>query len=100
MASEQSYPFIFSGAVSQETGAALGVARANRIKISDIVRSALDMWLANHRWLMGQGYDALHATDYLLKQTETKQAQPQPSAPPFPSPFQAPVNGQPHVGSR
>ena len=63
--------------------------------MSRIVRSALDLWLAQHRWLMQQGFSPLDATKYLL---EAKAAQPQAAPQPFPSPFQAPnMNGAPHV---
>jgi hypothetical protein len=89
-------PFVFTVQFSPEAGTALGVARgrAKRIHISDIVRSAVDLWLANHRWMMQQGYSALDATDYLIAHGEAEQAQPQPmpQPAPMPSPFgQAPM---------
>jgi len=90
---QQGYPFIVSGTVSSEANTALNEASASGIiAMSRIVRSALDLWLAQHRWLMQQGFSPLDATKYLL---EAKSAQPQPPvAPPsFPSPFQIPVNG-------
>jgi len=87
-------PFVFTVQFSPEAGTALGVARANRIRNSDIIRSALDLWLRHHQWLMGQGHTALSATDYLLAQTEAKPAQPMPQPAPMPSPFaQMPING-------
>ena len=97
MASEQQgYPFIVSGTVSPEANTGLNEASASgMIATSRIVRSAVNSWLAQHRWLMQQGFSALDATKYLL---EAKPAQPQPQAPSgFPSPFQAPMNGAPHV---
>jgi hypothetical protein len=91
-------PFVFTVQFSPEAGTGLGAARgrAKRIHISDIVRSAVDLWLANHRWMMQQGYSALDATDYLIAHTEAKQAQPPapPQPAPMPSPFaQMPMNG-------
>jgi hypothetical protein len=92
MAKEQNYPLIFASAYSQDAGTALSEASANLIPTSRILRSALALWQAHHRALVQQGYPPLHATKYLLDQTEAKQ----PSAPPQPqSPFaQAPpMNG-------
>jgi hypothetical protein len=90
MAKEQNFPLIFASAYAQETGAALNEASANGIiTTSRILRSALDLWLAQHRWLTQQGFSSLDATKYLL---EAKPAQPQtrppfPAPPPMPSPF-------------
>jgi hypothetical protein len=87
---EQLYPLIFASAYSQATGTALNEASAGGlIATSRILRSALDLWLAQHAWLTKQGFSQLDATKYLL---ENKPAQPQ-GAPSFPSPFQAPMNG-------
>jgi hypothetical protein len=95
MPKEQNYPLIFASAYSQATGTALSEASAGGlIATSRILRSALDLWLAQHRWLTKQGFSALDATKYLL---ENKPAQSQAQPQPFPSPFQAPINGQPHV---
>jgi hypothetical protein len=93
---EQNYPLIFASAYSQETGTALSEASAGGlIATSRILRSALDLWLAQHHWLTKQGFSPLDATKYLL---ENKPTQPQPqSANAFPSPFAPPMNGQPHV---
>jgi hypothetical protein len=94
------YPFVFSGAFSKEAAEGFSQAGANGIvPISRIMRSAAALWLAHHKWLLSQGYNALTATDHLLKQTEGQMPappQPQPSfAPqPAPSPFaQPPING-------
>jgi hypothetical protein len=93
---QQGYPFIVSGTVSPEANTALNEASGSGIiAMSRIVRSALDLWLAQHRWLMQQGFSPLDATKYLL---EAKAAQSQAAPPQFPSPFQAPnMNGAPHV---
>jgi len=93
---EQNFPLIFASAYSNETGAALSEASAGGlIATSRILRSALDLWLAQHAWLTKQGFSQLDATKYLL---EAKPAQAQPAPPPFPSPFAA--NGAPsHVRS-
>jgi hypothetical protein len=104
MTAKEQYPFILSGAFSQEAGAAFSEASANGlISTSRILRSAGSLWLAHHRALVQQGFSPLNATDYLLKQTEAKQppAQPQPSfVPPMPSPIapsQPMNNGKPHA---
>jgi hypothetical protein len=96
VAKEQNFPLIFASAYSQQTGTALNEASASGIiATSRILRSALDLWLAQHRWLMQQGFSPLDATKYLL---EAKSAQLQPQATvlsSFPSPFvqQPPMNG-------
>jgi hypothetical protein len=83
MAKAQLYPLIFASAYSQDAGTALSEASANGlIPTSRILRSALALWQAHHRALVQQGYPPLHATKYLLDQTEAKQ----PSAPPQPAP--------------
>ena len=109
MAKEQNYPLIFASAFSQEAGTALNEASGSGlIPMSRILRSAVDLWRANHRWLMQQGFSALEATRYLLNQTEGKAqppAQPQPPSfvpppSPMPSPFapsQPMNNGKPHA---
>jgi hypothetical protein len=87
----QNFPLLFASAYSQEAGTALNEASASGlIATSRILRSALDLWLAQHQWLTKQGFSNLDATKYLL---EAKSAQPQPQ--PFPSPFaqQPPMNG-------
>jgi hypothetical protein len=89
MAKAQSYPLIFASAYSQDAGTALSEASANGlIPTSRILRSALALWQAHHRWLVSQGHSPLNATDHLLRQTEGRQpVQPQ-------SPFaQPPMNG-------
>src|SRR5215831_3692566 len=101
MPKEQNFPLIFASAYSQEAGTALNEASGSGlIPMSRILRSSVDLWRANHRWLMQQGFSALEATRYLLNQTEGKaqpSAPPQPQAglvpPPSPmqSPFQAPM---------
>jgi hypothetical protein len=100
------FPLIFSSAFSEQAGAELNAAAAGAFSLSRIIRSGCELWRAHHRALVAQGFSPLHATKYLLDQTETKQAQPpaqpqpQPSfAPqPAPSPFaQAPMNGKPHA---
>jgi hypothetical protein len=85
MAKEQNYPLIFASAYSQDAGTALSEASANLIPTSRILRSALALWQAHHRALVQQGYPPLHATKYLLDQTEAKQspAPPQPAPSPF-----------------
>ena len=93
MAKEQNYPLIFASAYSQQAGTALSEASANGlVPTSRILRSALALWQAHHRMLVQQGFTPLNATDYLLKQTEAKQAQPQ--APPHPAPMQSPFAEQ------
>jgi len=106
VAKPQAYPYVFSGAFTREAAEGFSQAGANGIvPISRIIRSAADLWLAHHKWLLSQGYNALTATEHLLKQTETKQAQPPapPNLAPQPapqSPFQAPpMNGGSHVRS-
>ena len=107
MTAKEQYPFIFSGAFSQEASDGFSVASSNnKIRMSRILRSAGDMWLIWHRALTARGYSPLDATEYLLNQTETKQvqppAQPQPAPPPFPqmqSPFAPPMNGAPRANS-
>ena len=96
MAKEQNFPLIFASSYSNETGVALNEASASGlIATSRILRSALDLWLAQHAWLRKQGFSALDATKYLL---EAKPAQAQTQAPSgFPSPFQASMNGAPHA---
>jgi hypothetical protein len=92
---QQTYPFVFASAFSAEASTALNEASGSGIvPMSRILRSAVDLWRANHRWLMQQGYSSLEATRRLLDQTEKPaQAQPQPQAP-FPSPLAQPqVNG-------
>jgi hypothetical protein len=93
MAKEQNFPLIFASAYAQEAGTALSEASAGGlIATSRILRSALDVWLAQHRWLRQQGFSALDATKFLL---ENKTAQPMPAPmPPFAPP---PMNGAPHV---
>jgi hypothetical protein len=91
MAKAQLYPLIFASAYSQDAGTALSEASANGlVPTSRILRSALALWQAHHRWLVSQGHSPLNATDFLLKQTESRQPpQPQPAfaPPPAPSPF-------------
>jgi hypothetical protein len=61
MAKEQNYPLIFASAYSQETGTALSEASASGlIATSRILRSALDLWLSQHRWLRAQGFSPLY----------------------------------------
>jgi hypothetical protein len=106
MPKEIKYPLIFASAFSQEQGAALNEASASGlVQMSRILRSAVDLWRAHHAWLRSQGYSALTATEYLLKQTEVKQGQAQPppsfAPPPSPSPFQAaPINEKVAVNGR
>lgn len=99
MPKQQTYPFVFASAFSQEASTALNEASGSGIvPMSRLLRSAVDLWCANHRWLREQGYSSLEATRRLLDQTEKPTtAQPQAQPQPFPSPFQAPMNGQPHV---
>ena len=100
MAKEQNYPLIFASAYSQDAGTALSEASANGlVPTSRILRSALALWQAHHRTLVQQGYPPLHATKYLLDQTEAKQPQSMPQPAPMQSPFaqQPSVNGAPHV---
>jgi hypothetical protein len=105
MAKEQNYPLIFASAYSQEAGDGFSVAGGDGIiRTSEMLRSAGDMWLAQHRWLMAQGYPPLEATRHLIDQTKKlaqPQAQAQPVPPPFPSPpfaQQPAVNGAPQHG--
>jgi hypothetical protein len=89
---EQNFPLIFASAYSQEAGTALNEASASGlIATSRILRSALDLWLAQHRWLTQQGFSPLDATKYLLENKPAPQ-QAQAAPQPFPSPFQAPMN--------
>jgi hypothetical protein len=105
MAKEQKYPLIFASAFSQEAGTALNEASGGGIvQMSRILRSAVDLWRANHRWLMQQGYPPLEATRRLLDQTEkpapVQAHQPQPTFVPQPmqSPFAPmPMNGTANV---
>jgi hypothetical protein len=98
----RTYPFVFASAFSAEASTALNEASGSGIvPMSRILRSAVDLWRANHRWLMQQGYSSLEATRRLLDQTDKPaQAQPQaqPSGQPFPPPFAEPqMNGGPHA---
>jgi hypothetical protein len=103
LAKEQNFPLIFASAYSQDAGTALSEASANLIPTSRILRSALALWQAHHRTLVQQGYPPLHATKYLLDQTEAKQAQP--PAPPQPAAMQSPfaqappINGGPRANA-
>ena len=91
MPKEQNFPLIFASAYSQDAGTALSEASASGlIATSRILRSALDLWLAQHDWLRKQGFSALDATKYLLEAKPAQSQAPQP----FPSPFaQPPMNG-------
>jgi hypothetical protein len=93
---KQNFPYVHASGYSNEAEAGFNVARGVSVQISKILQNAGDLWVAYHQRLMLQGYSPLDATDYLLKQKwlQQGQAQPQPAAPPFPSPFQAPnMNG-------
>jgi hypothetical protein len=89
VAKEPRYPLVFASAYSQQTGDGFAVAASDIIPLSRLLRSCATLWLANHQWLMSQGFSPLEATRRLLAQTEGKQPEPQPSfAPqPAPSPF-------------
>jgi hypothetical protein len=98
VAKAQAFPFIFSSAFTAETGAWLSEAGSGAFAISRIICASVDQLRMQHGALVRQGLSPLNATDYLLKQIEGMPAQPLPqAAPQFPSPFQAPINGQPHV---
>jgi hypothetical protein len=96
---QQTYPFVFASAFSQEASTALNEASGGGIvPMSRILRSAVDLWRANHRWLVQQGYSSLEATRRLLDQTEKPaqaQSQPQPAFAPQPAPMQSPFAQEP-----
>jgi len=101
MAKAQLYPLIFASAYSQDAGTALSEASANGlIPTSRILRSALALWQAHHRWLVSQGHSPLNATDFLLKQTEGRQPPAQPSFAPGPAPMQSPFAPTPMNGGQ
>jgi hypothetical protein len=93
VAKEPRFPLVFASAYSQKTGDGFAVAASDIIPLSSLLRSCATLWLANHQWLMSQGFSPLEATRRLLAQTEGKQAQPQPQSMPQPmqSPFQTPM---------
>jgi hypothetical protein len=92
-------PFIHSGTFSRDEDAALSEANGSVIRMSWIIRSAGQLWLAHHRYLMQQGYGALDATRYLIEQTKNKsqpqQTQPPSFVPPQPAPMPSPFQAQP-----
>jgi hypothetical protein len=59
VAKEPRFPLVFASAYSQQTGDGFAVAASDIIPLSRLLRSCATLWLANHQWLMSQGFSPL-----------------------------------------